>query len=325
MQHPEPTRLTTILQLRIFAGIARGLMRTAEPAGVRRGGLWRGGRCGARRTGGPMHGRAAAHARCRAVEHGFRGRADASFDSLSSRRGSLTGGHWALSELFRAITALPADVTLLSLPAQLLLGVVCRVAGRRLTAVWVALARILIAQLNPLPTILTLLGAPGGMLEAQPGHCAGVLRLHGPRRAGLYGGHSCAINALALQERYSLVAACTFLGMLIHRTPLYAPISPELLQQLQAHIIRVHRRAIMRGAKERGWSCLVRSWGAGTSARSRGQGRCTRAGRAAKERFVKTVVSSRSVKKTKEAANQFTIVVWGLEGSTFGYSSVSSV
>lgn len=72
----------------------------------------------------------------------------------------------ALSELFRAITALPADVTLLSLPAQPLLGVVCRAAGRRLTAVWLALATILIAQLNPPPMILTLRSAPSPEAEA---------------------------------------------------------------------------------------------------------------------------------------------------------------
>jgi hypothetical protein len=72
----------------------------------------------------------------------------------------------ALSELFKAITALPADVTLLSLPAGPLLGVVCRAAGRRLNGVWLALAAILIQQLNPPPLILTLKSGPSEEAEA---------------------------------------------------------------------------------------------------------------------------------------------------------------
>lgn len=34
-------------------------------------------------------------------------------------------------------------------------------------------------------------------------------------------------------------------------------------------------------------------------------------------------ISSRSLKRTRDAANQFTLVARGLEGSNFGYASVT--
>jgi len=60
----------------------------------------------------------------------------------------------ALSDLFKSITCLPYDTTLISLPAGPLLELVCLASQRQLTAVWLSLAAILIAQLNPPPPIL---------------------------------------------------------------------------------------------------------------------------------------------------------------------------
>ena len=54
-----------------------------------------------------------------------------------------------MSDLFKAITALPSDLTLISLPAGPLLELVCMAAQRQLTAVWLSLASMLIIQLNP--------------------------------------------------------------------------------------------------------------------------------------------------------------------------------
>ncbi|KAJ7696961.1 hypothetical protein B0H17DRAFT_1177748 [Mycena rosella] len=388
--HPEAARLAAILQLEILAGVARGLTRTSDPLAFDED------------ESGGAEADAVRAAREDPRTGALRG---ALFDAIA-RVAELWSADsevgQALSELFKAITALPADVTLLSLPAQPLLGVVCRAAARQLTAVWLALAALLIAQLNPPPLILTLksgptaeaeaavngalgaivgaalavLGAPGGMVEnpdivqeffacmdrvAQDFTNAFCALPDGAFDALM----QCAISGLALQERYSLVAACTFLGTLIHRTALYAPLAPALLPQLQAHMIRAHGRAIMRavlcgfaGAAPRSVTAnllellgaLVSRWDDKAVADAEGPGRgeggarawvagvvfaddffASRAGHAEKERFVKTVVrsigwdSSRSVKKTKEAANQFTLVAWGLEGSTFGYSSVSSV
>jgi len=43
----------------------------------------------------------------------------------------------------------------------------------------------------------------------------------------------------------------------------------------------------------------------------------------AKRTFVKAVVGSRSPKRTREAAQHFTLIARGLEGTSFGYASVS--
>ncbi|KAG9095471.1 hypothetical protein FRC06_009767 [Ceratobasidium sp. 370] len=42
---------------------------------------------------------------------------------------------------------------------------------------------------------------------------------------------------------------------------------------------------------------------------------------AAREKFMKTVLGTRSTKKTKEAANEYALVARGLEGSAFGYAT----
>ncbi|KAJ7820865.1 hypothetical protein B0H13DRAFT_2682226 [Mycena leptocephala] len=251
----------------------------------------------------------------------------------------------ALSELFKAITALPADVTLLSLPVG------------RYSA---------LCQLNPPPLILTLKSGPseeaeacvreaiGGLVTAALGVLEPAHRVACMDRvaqdftaafcalpAGAFDAlMQCTIGALALQERYSLVAAATFLvgflspfslfsRWLAVRTPAghphpprcaLAPISPEQLQLLQAHLIRTHGRAIMRTVLC-GFAALLSRWderAVGEAESEMREGRQpgsgargwvagvvfaedffpSKAGQEAKERFVKTVVSWRLVKKT---------------------------
>jgi hypothetical protein len=65
----------------------------------------------------------------------------------------------ALSDLLRAITSLPSDVTILSLPAGPLLELVCLAAQRQLTAVWLSLASSLVVQLDPPPLFPTALAS----------------------------------------------------------------------------------------------------------------------------------------------------------------------
>lgn len=65
-----------------------------------------------------------------------------------------------MSDLFKSITSLPADITLISLPAGPLLELVCLAAQRQLTATWLSLAHILIAQLNPPVFSLNLKSGP---------------------------------------------------------------------------------------------------------------------------------------------------------------------
>jgi hypothetical protein len=63
----------------------------------------------------------------------------------------------ALSDVFKSITCLPSDITLISLPAGPLLELVCLAIKRHLTAAWLSLASILIAQLDPPSLILNTL------------------------------------------------------------------------------------------------------------------------------------------------------------------------
>lgn len=71
----------------------------------------------------------------------------------------------ALSDLYKAITALPSDLTLLSLPPGPLLELICIAAQRQLTAVWLSLANTLITQLNP-PSLVPPLFKPTPTAEA---------------------------------------------------------------------------------------------------------------------------------------------------------------
>lgn len=52
-----------------------------------------------------------------------------------------------MSDLVKSITALPLDITLITLPAGPLLERVCLASQRQLTAVWLTLASMLIVQL----------------------------------------------------------------------------------------------------------------------------------------------------------------------------------
>jgi len=276
----------------------------------------------------------------------------------------------------KSITALPFDTTLLSLPPGPLLEQVCLASQRQLTAVWLTLAAMLIVQLakpaldlstlkflpnteaqavlsNALPVLLeaslNALGQPGAM-EANPDivqaffGCMDALardfveaffRLPPGAFNGLM---QCAIGSLALQERYSLVSACTFLATLINRT-----FASDELGEAQTALIQVHGRPLMRA---------IMCGFAGTAPRSVTPNliellstllaRCSadsrswisdilyaddfipsKAGPEAKEKFIKAVSSARTMKRTRDAAQQFTLIARGLEGSSFGYASVS--
>jgi hypothetical protein len=52
-----------------------------------------------------------------------------------------------MSDLVKSITALPIDITLITLPAGPLLERICLASQRQLTAVWLTLAGMLIVQL----------------------------------------------------------------------------------------------------------------------------------------------------------------------------------
>ena len=64
-----------------------------------------------------------------------------------------------MNSLIVAITSLPADMTLLSLPPEPLLQLVCLALRRQPTAVWLSLAAKLVHQLDP-PSLSSLLAVP---------------------------------------------------------------------------------------------------------------------------------------------------------------------
>jgi len=49
----------------------------------------------------------------------------------------------------------------------------------------------------------------------------------------------------------------------------------------------------------------------------------SKAGPEAKEKFIKAMSSARTMKRTREAAQEFILIARGLEGSSFGYASVT--
>ncbi|KAJ3980905.1 armadillo-type protein [Lentinula detonsa] len=147
----------------------------------------------------------------------------------------------------------------------------------------------------------------------------------------------CTLRALTLQERYSLVAACTFLNMFVNRTDI------DTLEIYREQFIAIYGRSIMQA---------ILNGLAGQAPRSVTQnliellsGMLTRFVEEStvwlkevlfapnfapsqvtledKERFMKAIVGSKSLKKTREAAQRFALVARGLEGTSFGYATMS--
>lgn len=71
----------------------------------------------------------------------------------------------AMNGLIVAITSLPADATLLSLPPVFLLEIVCVSMYERPNAVWYSLAAMLIHQLDP-PSLTSLISVPSQYSKA---------------------------------------------------------------------------------------------------------------------------------------------------------------
>ncbi|KAF8124319.1 armadillo-type protein [Boletus edulis] len=282
----------------------------------------------------------------------------------------------ALSEFLRSITSLPSDITLLSLPPGPLLGLICIASQRQLTAVWLSLANMLIIQLDPpmtfanltlktppnvegmsvvsnalpvlLQTSLSILGQLGAM-ESNPDivqaffSCLDSVAKHflaafyNLPPGALDALIQCAVRSLSLQERYSLVATCTFLETLIRRTA-----GSDDFGKAGTLLFQMHGRPILRA---------VLTGFAGVAPRSATQNLIellstiaskyqsetrewmdeilftddfvqSKATPESKRAFVR-VIGTRSPKRLREAAQQFTLIARGLEGTSFGYASVS--
>ncbi|KAI0262791.1 ARM repeat-containing protein [Gloeopeniophorella convolvens] len=358
---PDDARALAIQQLQTLSGVAKGLTRATDATGF---------------DDSPLADEMALMQRARDDPRMIRLRDD----MLRAIQGTVelwstdAGVSEALSDLFKSITALSTDATLISLPPAPLLELVCRAAQRQLTAVWLALANMLVVQMNPsvpftaslrstpsqevltivrdvlnvlLRTTLHALGVEGAM-EANPDivqdffnfmekvsyHFVAVF--YQLPRESFDALVRCAVSALALQERYSLVAASTFLSALIKDTQ-----ASDDLGDVKRLLLDAHGRAIMysllagfAGASPKSavpnlvelFSALItkaplesKQWiveilYGDDFAQSR-------AGLEAKDALVKAVFGgSRSVKRTRDAVRQFTIVARGQEGSNFGYA-----
>ncbi|TBU41864.1 ARM repeat-containing protein [Dichomitus squalens] len=364
-QLPDEARATAILQLETLTGVARGLTRVTDSL------LALDDSPDVQAAMEEMA-RARADPRVIKLREGILS-AIRSAVELWSIDATVTDG---LSDLFKAITALPSDLTLISLPAAPLLELVCLAAQRQLTAVWLSLATMLIIQLNPpslVPTtfkseptseasevalkVLTILlrtslsafSQPGvmisnpdivqaffGLMESFVHHFLPIFyRLPPDLFNALI---QCAISALSLQERYSLTSSCTFLSVIVNRTATNDELANAKTTFAEIHGIPIMRAVLFgfAGVAPRSampnlievLSTLITRYPTEskvwmTNILFADDFYPCRANVDAKNKFIKTVFGSRSLKRTREAAQQFTLVARGLEGSSFGYATVS--
>lgn len=148
----------------------------------------------------------------------------------------------------------------------------------------------------------------------------------------------CAVRSLSMQERYSLVATCMFLETLVRRTASSDELgdtSTVLVHQYGQPILRAVLSGFAGVAPRSATANLIellstiaskypaetREWMNGILfADDFVESKATPE---AKRAFVKAVIGSRSPKKTREAAQQFALIARGLEGTSFGYASVT--
>ncbi|KAJ3547929.1 hypothetical protein NM688_g5353 [Phlebia brevispora] len=128
----------------------------------------------------------------------------------------------------------------------------------------------------------------------------------------------CAIGALSLQERYALVSACTFLSSLVNRTA-----TTDDLGDAKQAFVRAHGRSVMHALLSDFAGCCAASKAWMVDILNAPDFMPSKATPEAKEKFVKTIFGSRSLKRTRDAAQQFVLVARGLEGTSFGYASVT--
>ncbi|KZT39584.1 hypothetical protein SISSUDRAFT_1061061 [Sistotremastrum suecicum HHB10207 ss-3] len=284
----------------------------------------------------------------------------------------------SLSDLLKAITSLPSDTTLLTLPAPPLLILISSTLSTPTptppSAIYISLLSRLILQLNP-PDFGTLKGGQseenlGVLVRVLPGVLEGVLgflggvgvmddnpdvvralleclemvALHFVKalflipRVALDAVMRFAGAAMGMQERYSLVAACLFLNSLINQVLGNSDLEAEA-EILTEGYGKSNMRAVIydiAGVAPRSALQNVVEVLTNLMSKRRERGRVWmqeilfeedaipgKANREAKEQFLKAVTASRSSKKTRDAAQQFSIIARGLENSSFGYATLA--
>ncbi|QRV85310.1 Myb protein 1A [Ceratobasidium sp. AG-Ba] len=145
-------------------------------------------------------------------------------------------------------------------------------------------------------------------------------------------------TALTLQERYSLVNACNFMTMFLRKTRNDSALAEpgDALLRRQGAILMEALLLGIGGSAPRSTvpnlSELLATLVSRVPAESRNWMNSllmvdtpsnARIPAPAREKFMKTVLGTRSTKKTKEAANEYALVARGLEGSAFGYATTA--
>ncbi|KAH0833884.1 armadillo-type protein [Lanmaoa asiatica] len=361
---PEEARGVAIVQLQTLSGVAKGLTRTADSLLII-------DETPAERAEAERLRRARDDYRMVELRESLFAAVRSAFE-LWSTDASVSD---ALSEFLRSVTSLPSDITLLSLPPGPLLELICIASQRQLTAVWLTLANMHIIQLDPpimftnsalktppnvegmsvvsnalpvlLQTSLSMLGQPRAMesnpdivqaffgcLDSVAKHFVAVFYNLPP--GALDALMQCAVSSLSLQERYSLVATCTFLETLIRRTA-----GSDGLGEAGTVLFQMHGRPILRA---------VLTGFAGVAPRSATQNLIellsmivskypsetrewmneilftedfvqSKATPEAKRAFIKAVLG----RLEDDGGRQqfYTLIARGLEGTSFGYASAS--
>ena len=113
----------------------------------------------------------------------------------------------ALSDLFKSITSLPSDITLISLPAGPLLELICVAAQKQLTATWLSLSAILIAQLNPPSYSLYMRTTPLKDAELVVANVLPVLLQCGLNALAVPGAMEAVSSSSSVQPKQGLIVA----------------------------------------------------------------------------------------------------------------------
>ncbi|KAL1742231.1 armadillo-type protein [Schizophyllum fasciatum] len=248
MSAQEPEDVT--LRLDILVGVARGLQRPSQPLED----AWtetEGGRLA-------QEAARMAQAREDARAAGLRNSLGALMRHCTEMWGQDVGVCTSLSDLIKALSAAaPLDTGLLTVPPSPLMELVCSALQRSVNGTWLALlskltasltaatrdhdspfkrdpgeeARAVVARVVPtvIGIVLPWFGGIGGMRNnpdvAQEffGFMERIGEEYAPDlyampEGALDGLMRCAIVALGLQERYSMVAACKFIRAIFHRT-----------------------------------------------------------------------------------------------------------
>ncbi|KIY73852.1 ARM repeat-containing protein [Cylindrobasidium torrendii FP15055 ss-10] len=380
---PVDTRAIIVLQLETLAGVARGLTRLSDDIV-------------------DIDDEVQGQAVVRSIHNAREDRGISEFrEEILAVLGRCVemAGHdasigQAINELVKSITALPGDITILTLPAPPILSLICRALQRQITASWLALATTLFSQMKQ-PVPFPISGPPTEEKSQREAEIAqqyareaeegkNVVRqalsmflsitlpffsngqkamddnpdivqgffslldavslnfvelLYELPENVLDAVVQCSLQSMALQERYSLIAACRFLAKFIQGSA-----ARDSLEQQRQQFNARYGKAIMR-------TVLVGL--AGVSPRSATPNlvdllsallvRCvseaprwlkelmaedslgeSKAGPDEKEKFLKAVIGTKSNKKIREAANQFALVARGLEGTSFGYATASN-